>query len=142
MLRRNLPPSRKTAIKRVLVRRRHKATGPDPATVEICLNRARRRCEVCGCALGPIRGLHWSIHHRLPRRMGGTRRAEVNRPSALVVTCGSGTTGCHGWIESRREESYDCGLLLRAGETPAEIPVALRIGVVHLADDGTWEEAA
>jgi hypothetical protein len=56
-----------------------------------------------------------NIHHRLPRGAGGT-----NSKANLLHLCGSGTTGCHGWVESHRKEAYELGLLLRRGENPEE----------------------
>ena len=55
-----------------------------------------------------------SVHHRLPRRMGGTRDPRSNDLRNLVLVCGSGTTGCHGWIESHRTEAYEQGWLIRS----------------------------
>lgn len=140
MLRRSLPPSQKKALKRTLLSRRYKATGPTPDVVEAALERAQYSCELQGCEVGDRRGVDWSIHHRLPRRMGGTKRPEVNQPSALIVVCGSGTTGCHGWIEARRAEAYDMGLLLRAGDNPAQVPVELAVGLVWLTEDGRYSD--
>ncbi|MGW9196082.1 hypothetical protein [Micromonospora chersina] len=138
MLRRDLPPARKQAIKRVMLSRRYKATGPDRDVVELVLDRAQYSCELRGCMVGDRRGVDWSIHHRLPRRMGGTKRPEVNQPQSLLVVCGSGTTGCHGWLEARRTEAYDLGLLLHAGDNPSEVPVGLAVGLVWLSPDGRY----
>lgn len=140
MLRRDLPLARRKAIKRVMLSRRYKATGPAQDVVELVLERAQYACEVRGCMVGDRRGVDWSIHHRLPRRMGGTKRPEVNQPPALIVACGSGTTGCHGWIEARRAEAYDMGLLLHAGDDPAQVPVELTVGLVWLTADGRYSD--
>lgn len=142
MLRRSLPPSRQKAIKRVLVARRIKATGPSIQVVEVCLERAQYSCEVLGCMVGHRRGVDWSVHHRLPRRMGGSNNTALNLPSNLLIVCGSGTTGCHGWLESRRAEAYDAGFILRAGQVPARVPVSLAYGVVLLDDEGGWTVAS
>lgn len=53
-----------------------------------------------------------SIHHRLPRRMGGTRDPRINDPRNLIRICGTGTTGCHGEVESHRTKALDEGWLL------------------------------
>jgi len=121
-----------------MLSRRYKATGPSPDVVELVLERSQYSCELRGCMVGDRRGVDWSIHHRLPRRMGGTKRPEVNQPPALIVVCGSGTTGCHGWLEARRAEAYDLGLLLHAGDDPAEVPVGLAVGLVYLTTEGTY----
>jgi hypothetical protein len=81
-----------------------------------------------------------SLHHRKPRRAGGTTDPAVNRASNLMYVCGSGTTGCHGWIESNRREAYARGWLLGAHEEPARTPVYVRAmaGPVLLTDDGRY----
>lgn len=53
-----------------------------------------------------------SIHHRFPRRMGGTKNPLSNDLRNLVTLCGSGTTGCHGWVESHRAEAVSQGWLI------------------------------
>lgn len=55
-----------------------------------------------------------SIHHRLPRRMGGTKNPLSNDTRNLITLCGTGTTGCHGWVESHREEALAQGWLIRS----------------------------
>lgn len=53
--------------------------------------------------------------------MGGTKRG-VNSLANLALVCGSGTTGCHGYIESHREEAYERGWLVHSWDDPAEVP--------------------
>lgn len=53
-----------------------------------------------------------SLHHLVPRSLGGDD-VEAN----LVPLCGSGTTGCHGYVE--RRDKHVCGML-RAMLKPAE----------------------
>lgn len=103
--------------------------------VEALKARARNACERCGTTTAPW----WSVHHRRPRGMGGTKRKDVHSLANLLYVCGSGTTGCHGWIESHREDAYDLGLLVRQRQNPAEVPVTLRIGRVLLDDEGGWQ---
>jgi hypothetical protein len=51
-------------------------------------------------------GFPVSVHHRRPRMMGGSRNESTYiKPANLIVLCGSGTTGCHGWVESNRDRS-------------------------------------
>jgi hypothetical protein len=57
----------------------------------------------------------YSLQHRIPRGMGGTKGARalmLGNPVNGVLLCGSGTTGCHGHIESHREEARDNGYSL------------------------------
>ena len=79
----------------------------------------------------------YSIHHRCPRRMGGSSDVEINVPSNLVTLCGTGTTGCHGWIESHREQATEQGWLL-ARLIDRHRPVRTIVdSLVSLSDDGT-----
>lgn len=81
-----------------------------------------------------------SRHHRRPRMMGGTRDPRINDPRNLVSLCGSGTTGCHGWIESHRDQARAAGWLLRSLDeldSPLITPLGTRI---TLRADGTREE--
>lgn len=101
-------------------------------TVRQVRGRAQGRCEVCGTS----DALRWSFHHRIPRGMGGSRDPRLNLPSNIILLCGSGTEGCHGWVESNRTEAYTDGLLVYRIDDPAEVPVLLRYGLVLLDDVG------
>lgn len=101
-------------------------------TINLVKERASSRCERCGTG----DSYRWSFHHRIPRGMGGSRDPRLNEPSNILLLCGSGTEGCHGWVESHRAESYDSGLLVRRHDDPSEIPVTLRYGEVFLNDEG------
>lgn len=68
--------------------------------------------------------------------MGGSKDPAINLPSNLLFLCGSGTQGCHGWVESNRTQAYEDGLLVYRGDDPSEIPVVLRYGEVFLDDVG------
>ncbi|KQY58340.1 hypothetical protein ASD11_01345 [Aeromicrobium sp. Root495] len=70
--------------------------------------------------------------------MGGDRRPETVTAANGLLLCGSGITGCHGWVESNRTESYDLGLLLRRHQVPTAEPVLLRRGLVLLDVDGNY----
>ena len=93
-------------------------SGPTPATREAVALRAHYQCERC---YTPVHG-QASVHHRRPRRMGGTKRSDSNEPANLLLLCGSGTTGCHGWVESHRRQSLDDGIILYDRDIPAEHP--------------------
>jgi hypothetical protein len=117
-----------------------KATKPKPGiradVVEAVLERDQHSCVVCAKDLNGTRGRDWSIHHRRPRRMGGDRRPETNLPANLVAVCGSGVDGCHGWLESRREEAMEQGLILHADDDPTQVPIAVWYGAVLLDNEG------
>ncbi len=42
-----------------------------------------------------------SIQHRRARGAGGTCLDDVHNLANLLLICGSGVSGCHGWIENR-----------------------------------------
>lgn len=74
-------------------------------------------CVWCG-ASSPL-----TLQHRVPRGAGGTKLAASNSPANLVTLCGSGTTGCHGKVESNRLAAIEEGLIVRRGTDPATVPV-------------------
>ena len=79
--------------------------------------RAGYRCERCLEQTPTI-----NIHHRLPRQMGGTLSDSIHLPANLIVLCGSGTSGCHGWVESNRDQARKLGFLLFRIDNAEEIP--------------------
>lgn len=60
----------------------------------------------------------YSIHHRLLRSQGGT-----NAPANLLTLCGSGVTGCHGWVHANPGIAYELGLLVHPWDDPEAVPV-------------------
>jgi hypothetical protein len=100
------------------------------------LHRAGLCCERCGTSTSDWSG--WSVHHRRPAGMGGDRRPEVKTAANGLLLCGSGVTGCHGWVEDNRKRAYALGLLLRRHQIPTEEPVTLRRGRVLLDDIGNY----
>jgi 5-methylcytosine-specific restriction protein A len=107
-------------------------TGPTSEMRLLLLNRANYACERCGQRLQQA-----SVHHRRPRRMGGSKAPDTNMAQNLLVICGTGTTGCHGEIESNRHAALADGYLLYARDNPLEHPVNLHDGWWWLAEDGT-----
>lgn len=55
--------------------------------------------------------------------MGGSRDEETNQPANGILLCGSGTQGCHGWVESERSVAEMLGYLVPQGARPADVPV-------------------
>ncbi len=103
------------------------------------LDRDGLTCVRCGA---PISLADYSLHHRRPRGMGGTRDVRINFPSNLLTLHGSGTTGCHGWVESHRAEAFEQGYLLRDVADAATTPVLTSAGWLLFTDDGEIEVAA
>lgn len=90
--------------------------------------RASGHCERCGVSVVDRPA---SIHHRRPRGMGGSKSHEWETPECGVVLCGTGTTGCHGYVESHRTEAAEQGWLVprRDPRHPRDVPVFA---------DGVW----
>lgn len=119
------------------------AKGFSPRVELLILQRDGGNCVRCGVhVIYMTRGIGWSIHHRRPKGRGGSSLAWVNAAANGIVLCGSGTTGCHGEVESHREDAMRDGFLvsangrLRADEVPTRHQ---RLGLVLLIDDGTYE---
>ena len=83
------------------------------------LARANYKCERCGT---DFLGIPISVHHRRPRMMGGSKDSTLHLPANLIVLCGTGTSGCHGWVEANRNEARRLGLLIQKVESAEEIP--------------------
>ena len=115
-----------------------RSTGPDLETVMAVLHRDGYRCVRCDRPIVGERGVDWSCHHRTPRGMGGSKRPEVNSPAALLSLCGSGTTGCHGYVESHRAEALTNGWLVSRYSDPAAVAVLVDRGSrwVYLTESG------
>jgi NTP pyrophosphatase (non-canonical NTP hydrolase) len=93
-------------------------SGFPTAVVTLLRERSIDRCEMCG-------GRATNSHHRRPRGLGGSRDPKTDAASNGVRICGSGTTGCHGWVEGNRETARELGWLVRQGQDPAEVPILL-----------------
>jgi 5-methylcytosine-specific restriction enzyme A len=114
-------------------------TGPTTDTRKLVLARADNCCERCGRR---ITG-EYSIHHRKPRGMGGTKDDRLNLPSNLVLLCGSATTpdGCHTSVERFRQAAIVTGWIVARTADPARVPVKFASGRWYLLNtDGTITE--
>lgn len=93
----------------------------------IVRERDRERCVRCGahCTDG-VPGLDWSLHHRRPKGMGGSTAWDTHLPANLIVLCGSGTTGCHGWVTAQPALAKAEGWLVSQYADPATTPLTRR----------------
>ena len=90
-----------------------KNTGPSQAVRQKVIDRKDRKCLRCVMP-GEV------IHHRRPRKKGGTSRPEINSPENLTWICNF----CHDYIESNRTYAYETGWLVKEGvDGPLEIPL-------------------
>ena len=102
-----------------------------PSTVRRALReRSDGACEMCGLAYPT------NAHHRKNLSQGGE-----DVLSNLLHLCGSGTTGCHGWVTEHPAISYIKGWSVRRGVDPASMPVWYRGSRVKLDDLGNLEDA-
>lgn len=109
--------------------------GGIPAEVrDLVWERAQGWCERCGLAL--LRGQGgYSQHHRKLRSQGGP-----DSPENLVLLCGSGTTGCHGWVHAHPTLAKAAGWMVERWAEPAEVTVRLALhGLCRLLSDGGLE---
>ena len=101
-------------------------TGPSAAVRATVAERSAGLCERCGRARAQV------IHHRRPRKTGGTRRLDTNTLPNLLHLCDP----CHLWIESFRSRAEVAGWLVPDDGTPAAVPVRYRDQMVWLRPDG------
>lgn len=123
-------------MKRTEMKSRYRNTGPAVEVVDAVYARAGFSCELCGAAVGDRRGVDHHIHHRRPRRMGGSKAADTNSPVNLLLLDPS----CHDRVEKERTAAYEGGWLVRQDEDPAAVPVLICAERwVLLKEDGTVE---
>lgn len=99
-------------------------TQPDKHARDQVTGRDQHRCTICERY---VRAGQWpglSIHHRLMRSQG-SGSTELHEPSNLLLLCGTGTTGCHGWIHAHPLEAQTYGWLIGVKDTrpPHLVPV-------------------
>lgn len=115
-------------------------TGAMRAQRDAVLARDGGRCARCGIDV-TTGAVGYNDHHRQGRGMGGRKggaRAAANLPARRLTLCGSGTTGCHGWVTEHPDAAERAGLVVRRGGgiDPARVPVLTWRGWVLLDDDG------
>lgn len=115
-------------------------TGPDRTIRELVKLRDEWRCCVCGESVYDKQA---SIHHRRNRGSGGSGDPAINRPSNLLLVCGTGSTGCHGALtdNAQRLVALDAGwiVLLNTTDDPIDVPVHHAVhGLIYLDDEGGW----
>lgn len=82
---------------------------------------AKRSGGICEAMIPAVcQGRATNMHHR--RKPG-----RVWNPANLLHLCGSGTTGCHGWIEANPKASREQGWWIFTGDgEPDQVLVFLR----------------
>lgn len=86
----------------------------DPATARDIAERDWHRCV--RCAAGLVAGPR-SVHHRVLGNRADRRAAN------LILLCGSGTTGCHGWVHANPRLARLAGWIVSRHADPVAAPV-------------------
>lgn len=110
---------------------RHADTGPKRSERQVVHARSGGGCEFSDCA-----HVAEHLHHRRPRRMGGSSAPDVNGAANLVHLC----SWHHRWVELNRAEALAMGLLLPAKGDPLRVPVLTRHDEepIWLLASGEW----
>jgi len=102
-------------------------TGLARAMRHLVIARDLCRCVRCGISVcDPETFTPWhqfSLQHRRARGAGGSKNPLTNSPVNLIVLCGTGTTECHGWVESHRIKAQHLGFAVAQWQDPELIPV-------------------
>ena len=119
------------------LRKAQRDTGPNDATRELVKGRDSHSCVRCGRT---VTGQPYSVHHRKRRSQGGR-----NDPENLILLCGTGTLGCHGWVHRNIVEAQASGWLVKGAEDPARVSVMVFSeygsgASVLLTPDGRYDE--
>lgn len=116
------------------MRSRYRKTGPPDEVVDLVYERAQWSCEIDGAQVGDRRGVDHHVHHRRPRRMGGSQLPDTNAPYNLMLLC----PDCHSMVESERTAAYEGGWLVRQGSDPAQVAVLILAELRYLTADGKY----
>lgn len=106
-----------------------KTSKPTGVTRNACAFRDKWRCVRCGKELY---GIQASLHHR---RLRSHPFPGLHKTGNLIWLCGSGTTGCHGWVHAHPEESYENGWMVHGWDNPTLVPVTVGGNGRYLLDD-------
>lgn len=114
--------------------------GGEAKVRQVVRERSGGICEIFIPAV--CRGRAENISHRKAVGQGG-RWTTAN----CMDACGSGTTGCHGWVEDHWHAAHKMGLRLARSENPLDVPVLMRtaqwpFGWYTLDDYGTISASA
>lgn len=81
---------------------------------QVVAARSGGRCEICRSSES------LTFSHRKPTSLGG-----LWAPSNGIRACGSGTTGCHGWVEHHPDYAEQAGWRVPSWADPEQTPLWL-----------------
>lgn len=108
---------------------------PDKHTCHLVDSRDGARCVRCGESLYNV--LTSSRHHR---HMRSHPFPGLHEASNVIDVCGSGSTGCHGWIHEHPRKAMANGWLVSGyDDQPETVPIlTAQHGWVLLDNEGNW----
>ena len=109
-------------------------SNPSQHVKDLVDARDQYRCVRCG------KPFHWSGFSRHHRRLRSHKWPGLHEASNLILACGSGDTGCHGWIHSHPREAMSLGYIVSGfNDHPELVPIlTAQHGWVLLDDKGGW----
>ena len=107
--------------------------NPSEETRQLVHMRDEWRCIRCGSSM--YNNYFGEDQHH--RRMRSHKFPGLHAADNIIDLCGSGTTGCHGYVHQHPTESYENGWLVHSYEDPAEVPINIRGLWYLLKKDGT-----
>lgn len=133
-------PLARTAMARRPAQRPTEPSKPRPGSTDIpqavrdtVAARSRGVCEaaISAVCLGPATNMHHRRRRNIP---------PAHTVPNLLHLCGSGTTGCHGWITEHPAASkhQEAGWIVPSTADPAGVPVRVRGRLVWLTENGRY----
>ena len=109
-------------------------SNPSQHVKDLVDARDQYRCVRCG------KPFHWSGFSRHHRRLRSHKWPGLHEASNLILACGSGDTGCHGWIHAHPREAMSLGYIVSGfNDHPELVPIlTAQHGWVLLDDKGGW----
>lgn len=109
-------------------------SNPSQHVKDLVDARDQYRCIRCG------KPFHWSGFSRHHRRLRSHKWPGLHEASNLILACGSGDTGCHGWIHAHPREAMSLGYIVSGFNDHPELAPILTAqhGWVLLDDKGGW----
>ena len=94
------------------------SSNPSRETCRLVDRRDGERCVRCGATY------NWAGFSRHHRHMRSHPFPGLHLPANLIHLCGSGTTGCHGWVHNHPKTAMAYGWIVSGyNDHPETVPV-------------------